>query len=310
MNVSTFDLNHAKVLHYLLEEAHVGRAAARLGITPAAASNALRRLRVVFDDPLLAKKGRGLIRTRVGDELRLAASDVVSAAERLVVAARPFSAADYRGPLPMAMADHVAAMLLPTLDRLTRERAPLARLVVSAVPAAVADWLERSAGVLVGPSGPYAATEAGDSLVAEDFYEDRYVCLMRRGHPAHSTIWDAVTYAAQSHVLITPRGRSARSDVDDWLEARGLTRNVVRVLPTFALALPLIEHSDLIITMPERSAHRHCPGSLAVHPLPLPSPVLRMKLIAHPTHAGDARTTFVKALLHSALQALPQGGID
>lgn len=45
MKGSSFELNHTRALHHLLEEAHVARAARKLGITPAAASNALRRLR-------------------------------------------------------------------------------------------------------------------------------------------------------------------------------------------------------------------------------------------------------------------------
>ena len=77
MNVSTFDFNHVKALHFLLEESHVGRAAARLGITAAATSNALRRLRDELGDPLLVKKGRGLVRTRLGEELRGPAREVV-----------------------------------------------------------------------------------------------------------------------------------------------------------------------------------------------------------------------------------------
>ena len=70
MKVSQFDLNHGRALHQLLEEAHVARAAKGLGITPAAASNALRRLREEFEDPLLVRQGRTLVRTPLAEALR------------------------------------------------------------------------------------------------------------------------------------------------------------------------------------------------------------------------------------------------
>jgi hypothetical protein len=77
MNVSAFDLNHVRALYFLLEEAHVARAARRLGITPAAASNALRRLRSDFDDELLVRTGRTLVRTPLAEQLRGPAREVL-----------------------------------------------------------------------------------------------------------------------------------------------------------------------------------------------------------------------------------------
>jgi len=85
MNVQAFDLNHVRALHFLLEEAHVAvaRAARRLGIPPAAASNALHRLRAEFDDPLLVRSGRALQRTSRAEALREPAREAMAAAARL-----------------------------------------------------------------------------------------------------------------------------------------------------------------------------------------------------------------------------------
>ncbi len=304
MKVSAFDFNQAKALHYLLEESHVGRAAVHLAITPAAASNTLRRLREQLGDPLLVKKGRGLVRTRVGEELRAAARDVVASAERLLGAARPFDPATYRGEFPIAMAEHVAMVLLPRLDQLVRDRAPQATLAIASVPAEVSDWLEQSRGVLVSPSGSFAATNAEDALSAEVFYEERYVCAMRRGHPLQSRRWNAATYAAQGHVLVTPRGRSSHSDVDEQLSAKGLSRRVVRVVPSFTLALPLVAHSDLITTMPARCARSMALGEVMIRDLPLKLRPLAMKLVVHPAHSDDSRCRFTKDLLKLAIRAV------
>lgn len=303
MKVSAFDLDRAKVLHVLLEEAHVARAAALLGITPAAASNALRRLREEFGDALLVKKGRGLVRTRLGEELRAPAFDVVASAERLLQAAKPFRASEFKGQLPIALAEHVAAMLLPRLDRLARARAPGATLAIAAIPVGVSDWLEQTGGVLVGPVGAFAAISPGDALRSEAFYDERYACVMRRGHPDQARRWNAADYARQGHVLVTPRGRSQHSDVDQYLAARGLSRRIARIVPSFTLALPLVANSDLITTMPSRYARQISEDTFKVRKLPFPLPALAMKIVVHPAHESDGRTDFIKQLLRAALQA-------
>ena len=89
-SMNGLDLNHARALHFLLEEANVARAARKLGITPAAASNALRRLRADFGDQLLVRSGRTLARTPRADDLRAPAKAVMVAAERLFERGRPF----------------------------------------------------------------------------------------------------------------------------------------------------------------------------------------------------------------------------
>lgn len=301
MNVSNFDFNRAKTLHFLLEQAHVGRAAAELGITAAAASNALRRLREDFGDPLLVKQGRGLVRTRVGEALRGPARDVVSATQTLLQAAKPFAPLTFTGDLPIALADHVAAILLSPLDRLVRERAPSAKLMVSPIPLDIADWLKRSGGVLVGPAGAFAATQAGDQLLTDDYYLERYVCVMRIGHPLAREPLTVERYAEQGHVLVLPRGLTAQSAIDVFLGSRGLSRRVVRTVPSFHLAMPLVLQSDLITAMPERNARLLASADLAIKDMPVDAPPLAMKLIRHPAHRTDGRTSFITKLLADAM---------
>ena len=59
MNLSSVDLNLLFVLHTVLREKTVARAAEKLNVTPPAVSNALARLRDLLGDPLLVRRGRG-----------------------------------------------------------------------------------------------------------------------------------------------------------------------------------------------------------------------------------------------------------
>jgi|GEM_PF-3128866 len=61
--LANIDLNLLVMLYLLLKERNVTRAAARLGISQSAMSHALRRLRSMFEDPLLVSTPRGMVPT-------------------------------------------------------------------------------------------------------------------------------------------------------------------------------------------------------------------------------------------------------
>ena len=60
MNVQDIDLNLLRVFDAVLHERGVTPAAARLGLTQPAVSNALARLRAVFNDPLFLRTPTGM----------------------------------------------------------------------------------------------------------------------------------------------------------------------------------------------------------------------------------------------------------
>ena len=70
MNMSRIDLNLLVYLDVLLRECNVTRAAEELGISQPAMSNSLRRLRDLFDDPILVRTSDGMTPTDRALELQ------------------------------------------------------------------------------------------------------------------------------------------------------------------------------------------------------------------------------------------------
>lgn len=70
MNLQRVDLNLLVHLDVLLREKNVTRAAEQLGITQPAMSNILRRLRKLFNDPLLVRSSEGMTPTERALELQ------------------------------------------------------------------------------------------------------------------------------------------------------------------------------------------------------------------------------------------------
>ena len=299
VNVSAFDLNHIRALHHLLEEAHVARAAKKLGITPAAASNALRRLRADFDDPLLVRAGRALRRTPRADQLRAPAQEVVAAARRLLDVRTPFDPLRHEGDLVIATSDRVAELLLPGLDALLLQRAPRATLVLRALPGDVTAFLRDQGGILVAPEAARAPGMLSEVLLVDDF-----VCLLRRGHPLLSGPWTVRRFAAAEHVLVAPQGQSRRGLVDDLLEAKGLTRRVSRVISSFGLAARLVAASDRVAVLPRSfAAARASELPLVMKKPPIDLPPIEMSASWHAAHDADARHAWLRGILRDAARA-------
>lgn len=75
MNLTAIDLNLLVALDALISEAHVGRAARRIGRSQPTTSHALKRLRTLFDDPLLVQVGSRMELTPRAAGLRESVAD-------------------------------------------------------------------------------------------------------------------------------------------------------------------------------------------------------------------------------------------
>jgi DNA-binding transcriptional LysR family regulator len=296
----SFDLNHVRALHHLLEEGHVTRAARQLGITPAAASNALHRLRLDFDDPLLVRSGRALVRTPRAEELRGPASDVMRAAARLFEQGRPFEPATAAWEVVLTTSDRVAALLLPGLDRFLAERAPAARLSIRTMTTDVGASLRERGGLAIVPELMKDRELRSEPLFVEDL-----VCVLRKGHPALRHRLTAKRFAALEHVLVAPLGQSNRSQADELLAKRRLSRRVTRVVTSFLLALPLIARSERVAILPRSMAESHAKSlGLELRPLPLPIARTSMSLVWHLSSEGDPKHQWTRRLLHDVVRSV------
>src|SRR5258706_12264008 len=101
------------VLHTVLAERNVARAAERLHVTPSAVRNALARLRGAMGDPLVTRKGRGIVPTPRATELAPANARAIREPELALVSA-PVDPASGTSPLPVAVAQVAQAVWVPS----------------------------------------------------------------------------------------------------------------------------------------------------------------------------------------------------
>jgi DNA-binding transcriptional LysR family regulator len=100
VSIESVDLNLLVVLHYVLAEGSVTRAAQRLHVTPSAVSNSLARLRDILGDPLLVRHGRALVATPRARDLAPQIAAVVDTARAVLTANEPFHPENAPGRSP------------------------------------------------------------------------------------------------------------------------------------------------------------------------------------------------------------------
>src|SRR5438093_206377 len=82
-----------------------------------------------------------------------------------------------------------------------------------------------------------------------------FVVIMRNGHPLAAETLSIEAYAAQRHILVSPRGDTSGA-IDRILVDFGLRRRISLLVATY-LALPAaLAAADLVATVPHRTARQ------------------------------------------------------
>jgi DNA-binding transcriptional LysR family regulator len=245
MNLRGIDLNLLVILHALLEECHVSRAAKRLHLSQPATSAALERARHLFADPLLERHAGRMVLTpkakALKDPLRLALENLGG-----LLGPEP--------PLPkltrtinLFMADALCAGIGGRLYRELQQSAPGLALAFhpwtgseNAVAAIERGILDIALTVMPGTDSALIRCK---HLAAET-----YSVVMREGHPAAAD-FTLERWLEYPHVIVSAHGHR-HSHVDQALAAASLKREVGIVVPSFLLVPHILYTSDHIALLP------------------------------------------------------------
>lgn len=302
-NLADLDLNLLKALDALLQHAHVSRAAAALGLTQSAASRTLARLRALFEDDLLVRTGRGMARTPRAEALQPQLAHVLAEVARLWSVGQSFDPATAQRVFKLSAADHFNLVALPRVVATLRAEAPGVDLEVS-TEVRLTEALEAGrADVVLAPTG----TVVGSELMQQALFAEDFVVLLRAGHPALDAPWDAAAFAALDHVLVAPRGARG-GPVDDRLAALGLKRRVAVLTASFASTPAMVAASDLVVTLPRRTATLAASGALVTRPLPMAPLRFVTAAFWHVRNHTDAGHRWFRELLHRT--APPSAPVD
>ena len=281
MNVRDVDLNLLRVFEAVLRERGVTPAAAGLGLTQPAVSNALARLRSLLGDPLFVRTPKGMDATPFARELAEPVRQALALLDAALAHGPGFDPASATRAFRFYMSDLGQIEFLPPLiERVQRAAAGVRLEAVALEVEDIADALatgalELAVGFLPG-LGPPVRRRA--------LFRDPYLCLMRADHPIKALTKRRFLDAA--HALVTYRG--GHRVVEEALERAGLAQRIALRLPHFTVVPMVLERTDLICTLPARVARVfERRGKLKSLPPPVPIPVADVAVHWHERFEAD-----------------------
>jgi DNA-binding transcriptional LysR family regulator len=289
------DLNLLVTLDVLLREGSVARAARRLHLSPSAMSRALARLRRTTGDPLLVRAGRGLVPTHRALELRGNVGRLVQDAEAALRPVAPLDLAALVRTFTLRTSEGFVENFGPRLIARVGREAPGVRLrFVQKTDRESTPLRDGSVDLDTGVVGEMT----GPEVRAQALFRDRFVGVVRKGHPLARGRVTPARYAAARHVLVSRRGLD-KGPLDDAMQAAGLRREIVAIVGGFATALALARDTDLVASVPERHTGKLRAG-MHTFALPLAPPEITVSLLWHPRMDADPAHRWLRGCVREA----------
>jgi DNA-binding transcriptional LysR family regulator len=252
-NIAGTDLNLLVAFEALYLEQSVSRAARRVGLGQSAMSSALGRLRALFDDALFVRTGGAMRPTPKAQALAEPITEALRQVRRALEASAGFDPKTSTRAFTLAASDYAAFVLLPPLHDHLRTHAPridirLRTVEKNDMPELLAQGqLDLAFGVF--PSPPRGASRA-------DLFEERFVGIARRGHPALKRRRVPLdVFARLPHALMTTRADTT-GIIDDQLAEHHERRRVALTIPHSLVVPFVVGASDLVTAVAERVARR------------------------------------------------------
>jgi DNA-binding transcriptional LysR family regulator len=297
------DLHLIRVLHTVLTERSVSRAAIRLGMHQPAVSAALKRLRDLAGDPLLVRSGSGMVPTDAGLRMVEPSASILKAAEGLFSDARGFDPQSSAHTFRIAASDYLDPLFLPRLVAQVKNQAPLCRIEIHPLSAESDYRLHLAQGEVDVVIGNWL--KPPEDLHIAELFGDEVVCMVGKAHPAARRGWDQETWLAADHIAPTPTHPGARGVIDDHLEQLGLSRNIAARCPHFGLIPDMVAASLLVLTTGRQYCERYTERlAVKILPCPVPFPQLMYYQLWHERSHTSAPARWLRERVRSVASAL------
>ena len=287
------NLNLLASFQVLIEERSVTRAANRVFLSQPAMSRVLDKLQGMFNDKLLIRTRKGLEPTRRALQIYAQLEQTLPAIETVLQGEKfdPSKSSDY---FKIALSDNVTFTLLPALMKAIARQAPGIRIQIVPLDDTSFRKLETNALDLV-----ISVQDAPSTLHNETIYRDKYICVIRMGHPLGKRPLTAKRYLQLEHLVIYS-ACAQHSLIERALTKLDYKRNARLTIPFFAAAGPIIESTDLAATLPSRLAQPLMAESkIRCVPLLIKLPDFRYIQVWHSRNHEDPAHMWLRQLVRS-----------
>jgi LysR family transcriptional regulator, nod-box dependent transcriptional activator len=307
MELGAVDLNLLVALDALLSERSVTRAARRVGLSQPGMSNALARLRRLFDDPLLVRRGAALVPTTRAEALIGPVHDALELIRGALQTPSSFDPASERRAFRLSCSDYSVLMLVGPLVRALAKEAPQVSVEVRPRLANAGRALANGeVDLVVEP-----AEIMGDAdLESLRLWEDRWMCCIWAGNTKVGRRMTTRKYLALDHLVYSMGAAGQPVALPDRHLARlGIERRIEVSVESFLLAPFLLQGTDLVTLIPRRAeAFLRRTGDIRVIEPPVELPVLVEMLWWHPRANADPAHAWLRERIARIAATFPPVG--
>lgn len=299
VHLEGLDLNLLVALRALLAEGHVTRAAARVGLSQPAMSHALARLRTLLGDPLLVRTPSGMRPTARAQAMTLPLERALEDLGRVLASPAPFEPRQSTRKFRIATTDYMELVLFPRLlARLWSEAPNVDIRIVNLVGDRSEELAEGRVDLAMGLVGQFGNPGPRAGLHSHRLVSDRFVCVVRAGHPVVKKRLSMNDFIALPHALVAPRGSDSGGVVDTALALLGKKRRVAVEIPHFLVAPHIVRETDLVLTLAERIAKTLAPllGLRQLAP-PLELSGFSMSMVWHERQHADPAHEWLRGVI-------------
>ncbi|ENO98339.1 MAG TPA: LysR family transcriptional regulator [Thauera phenylacetica] len=291
--MNTPDLRLLQVFEAIHKTRSVSRAADALELGQPAVSIALGKLREHFSDPLFVRTSGGMEPTPLAEELLQPIRKALDALEAAFGHRSVFDPATSIRRFRIAMTDITHLVLLPRLWRALRAVAPGVRIDIAPLGDDTGRELESGEADLA--VGFIPALEAG--FYQQALFRQNYVCLASADHPRIHGGLTRAQFEAEDHAVFRATG-TGHHVIEQEIARLGIERRIVLDIPNFLGAAFIVEHTDLLMTVPRRLGELlRGRGEFSVLPVPFPLPEYTVKQHWHARFHHDPGNRWLRGVI-------------
>lgn len=304
MKANRIDLNLLVYLDALLRERNVTQAAHQLNLSQPALSNGLRRLRELFNDPLLVRTSEGMTPTARALELEPLVRDVLVRIDQAVQPRGAFDPASAHRVFRIMASDYAESTLLPGVLGKLRTQAP--GLTLDIMTPSDVSFLDVERGKVDMVINRFDAMP--QSFHQIHLWNDSFTCVLSPSNPVLED-FTLDNYLKANHVWVSKTGMGVGVGVDPsdvqrlgWVDLAlnrlGKKRQIRVFTRHYQAAMTLAEQNDLIVTLPTRAAQLQVDNPRVVlrHP-PLDIPPLELKMAWSPLLQHNPDNKWLRKLI-------------
>lgn len=295
MDIRSVDLNLLPVLDALLRHRSATLAARDLNMSQSALSAALARLRLLLDDELFVRTGRGLRPTSRALELGEPVAEIMERVRDRILHSARFDPRAATAEFRVVHSDVGAYVMWPRIVQAVRKAAPQVHLALRLLDAdEIGPALAEGRVDLAIGSYP----RLPQSLFQQRLFDRTFVGLVRRGHPLARKAAPSLKEFAAAAQAVVRSGSGIQDRIDEALARQGLRRNDVIELPSYLMLPPLLQAGDFLAVLPGQLADAFArQGRFVALALPMPLPASTIRMHWHRRSHEDAGHQWLRALV-------------